>query len=58
MVNILDRNDNQGTSVFWALDPGRGHKRGPGAGVTAGMFFQIQTRFASSRRYVGSIYLS
>jgi hypothetical protein len=58
MASILDRNDNQGTGVFLALDPGRGHKRGLGAGVTAGMFFQMQTRLVSSSRYVGNVFLS
>ncbi len=35
MVSTLDRNDNQDTGVSWALDLGRVHKRGLGAGVTA-----------------------
>lgn len=35
MVSTLDKNDNQGTGAFWALDPGRGHKRVLGVGVCA-----------------------
>jgi hypothetical protein len=35
MESTLDRNDNQGTGVSWALDRGRGHKRVLGVGVSA-----------------------
>ena len=35
MVSTLDRNDNQDTGVFWALDRDKGRKRVLGVGVIA-----------------------
>ena len=47
MGSTLDRNDNQGTGVFWALVHDRDQSNGPGIGATAEMLFQTRTRLLS-----------